>query len=162
MQPSFSYSVTHIALTCHLQLATKWVETLCPKMGFFYILLTSKRGNIAFPPPVPYIQCSAAVRAIYRKKKPQLWMEGTGKGCRCFCSLKLPYLSIMSRQFWRRLCLVDIYKKLHVSWSSYQFSDECLKRFLCLFNFLWWPLQGDTVLFITEFNMNLKSSELIT
>ena len=25
----------------------------CPKLGFFYVLLTSKGGNIAFPPPFP-------------------------------------------------------------------------------------------------------------
>jgi len=117
---------------------TTWVETLCPKLGFFCVLLTSKSGNIAFPPPVPYIQCSAAVQATYRKQKtPQLWMEGTGEGCGCFCSLKLPYLSILSQQFCRRLYLVDIIIKsymcldlltsslMNVSRDSCAFSTSC-------------------------------------
>ena len=37
-------------LSFYLQLATKWVEALRQKLGF-YVLLTSKGGNIAFPPP---------------------------------------------------------------------------------------------------------------
>ena len=49
------------------------------------------------------MQCCADVQATYRKQQtPQLWMEGTGEGCRLFCSLKLPYFSWMSQQFcWR-------------------------------------------------------------
>ena len=49
------------------------------------------------------MQCCADVQATYRKQQtPQLWMEGTGEGCRFFCSLKLPYFSWMSQQFcWR-------------------------------------------------------------
>ena len=61
-------------------LETTWVETLCPKLGFF-LCFTDININIAFPPPVPYIQCSAAVQVTYRKQKtPQLWMEGTRGG----------------------------------------------------------------------------------
>ena len=33
-----------------LQSATKWVETLRPKLFFFCVLLTSKGGNMAFLP----------------------------------------------------------------------------------------------------------------
>ena len=36
-----------------LQWATKWVETLRPETGRFYVLLTSKGGKITFPPPSP-------------------------------------------------------------------------------------------------------------
>ena len=33
-----------------------------------FILLTSKGGNIAFPPPIPSMQHCADVRATYRKQ----------------------------------------------------------------------------------------------
>ena len=82
-EASFSYSVTHIALTCHLQYYWQQRELRHSALNwdFFYVLLTSKRGNIAFPPPIPYIKCSAAVQVTYRKQKtPQLWMEGTRGG----------------------------------------------------------------------------------
>ena len=61
-------------------LATTWVETLCPKLGFFYVLLTSKRGNIAFPSPVPYIQCSTAVQATDKKTKNTSTLNGGDRG----------------------------------------------------------------------------------
>ena len=53
------------------------------------------------------MQCCAAVWATYRKQQtPQLWMEGTGKRCGFFCSLKLPYLNTMSQQVCRHFgCL---------------------------------------------------------
>ena len=110
-EASFSYSVTHIALTCHLQYYWKQRELRHSALNwdFFYVLLTSKRGNIAFPPPVPYIQCSTAVQVTYRKQKhPNFEWRGQGEGCGCFCSLKLPYLSILSQHLCRRLYLMDI------------------------------------------------------
>ena len=86
------------------QSATKWVETLHPKLGFFYVLLTSKGGNIAFlPHPLRAMLCPCSVATYRKQHTPQLWMEGTGEGCRFFCSPKLPYLSTMSQQFFRRL-----------------------------------------------------------
>ena len=46
------------------------------------------------------MQCCTDVRATYRKHQtPQLRMEGTGEGCGCLCSPKLPYLSTISQQF---------------------------------------------------------------
>ena len=85
-----------------IKLVTKWVETLRPKLGFFTIY---KLQN-------PSMQCCADVRATYRKQPtPQLWKEGTGEGQRFFCSLKLPYLSTMSQQFWRRLQLTGVCKR---------------------------------------------------
>ena len=58
------------------------------------------------------MQCCADVQATYRKQPtPQLWKEGTGEGQRFFCSLKLPYLSTMSQQFWRRLQLTGVCKR---------------------------------------------------
>ena len=71
---------------------------------FFYLLLTSKGGKISFPPLIPSMQCCAAVRATYRKQQtPQLWMAGTTEGWGFFCSVRLPSLSTMSKQFCRRL-----------------------------------------------------------
>ena len=53
----------------NVQSATKRVETIRPKLGFFYVLLTSKGGNKALiPSPIPSMQCCAAVRATYRKQ----------------------------------------------------------------------------------------------
>ena len=63
-----------------------------------------KRRKYNFSSPIPSMQCCADVRAPYRKQQTsQLWMEGTGEGCGFSCSLTLPYLSTMSRQFWRWL-----------------------------------------------------------
>ena len=74
-----------------------------PTTGLFYVLLTSKGGNIAFLPQCN-VQCCAHVLAIYRKQQtPQLWPKGTREGCGFFCSPKLPYLSSMSQQFCRLL-----------------------------------------------------------
>ena len=69
--------------------ATKWIETHRPRLGFSYVLLTSKVGNIAFPPP--------------SSPNTQIWTTGTGEECGFFCSLKLPYLSKMCQQFCCRL-----------------------------------------------------------
>ena len=80
-----------------------------PKTGLFYNLLTSKGGNIAFPPPSH--PCNVVLMfelPIEKKQTPQIWMEGKGEGQRFFCSLKLPYLSTMSQQFWRRLQLTGV------------------------------------------------------
>ena len=74
-----------------------------PKTRLFYVLLTSKGGNIASS-PIPSVQCCALVLATSRTQQtPQLWMERTGEECGFFCSPKLPCLSTMSQQFCRRL-----------------------------------------------------------
>ena len=87
-----------------LQSATKLVETLRPKLGFFLRFSDFKRRKYSFSSPIPSMQCCAHVRATYRKQQtPQLWMEGTGEGRGFFCSPKLPYLSTMSQQFCLRL-----------------------------------------------------------
>ena len=81
------------------QSVTKWVETLCPKLGFL-CFTDFKRRKYRFSSPILSMQCCANVRATYRKQQtPQLWMEGTREGCGFFCSLRLPYLSTMSQQF---------------------------------------------------------------
>ena len=67
----------------------------------FYLLLTSKGGNIAFPPPsnvVPLFELPTENNKLH-----ELWMEATGEGCGFFCSLKLPYLNTMSQQFCHQL-----------------------------------------------------------
>ena len=67
----------------------------------FYLLLTSKGGNIAFPPPsnvVPLFELPTENNKLH-----ELWMEATGEGCGFFCSLKLPYLNTMSQQFRHQL-----------------------------------------------------------
>ena len=85
----------------NLQSATKWVETLRPKLGFFTFYWLQKEEIAS---PILYMQCCTDVRAPHRKHQtPQLRMEGTGEGCGFFCSLKLPYLSTMPRPFYRRL-----------------------------------------------------------
>ena len=64
-----------------LQSATKWVETLCPKLGFFYVLLASKVGNIAFPPPSP--PCSVVPMfelPVENNKHPNFEWRGQGRG----------------------------------------------------------------------------------
>ena len=58
-----------------------------------------RKYSLSSPIPIP-MQCCADVRATYRKQLTLLlWTEGTGEGCGLFCSLKLPYLSTMSQQF---------------------------------------------------------------
>ena len=60
------------------QSATKWVETLHPKLGFFHFT-DFKRGKYSFSSPIPSMQCSATVWATYRTQQTlQLWMDGTG------------------------------------------------------------------------------------
>ena len=51
--------------------------------GFFYILLTSKGGNIAFPPPSP--PCNAVLMfklPIQDNKHPNFEWRGQGRGAR--------------------------------------------------------------------------------
>ena len=89
-----------------LQSATKWLETLRPKLGFFHFT-DFKRGKYSFSSPIPSMQCCATVQATYRKQQTcQLWMDKTGEVW-ILCSLKLPYLKPMSQQFchWLQLGL---------------------------------------------------------
>ena len=80
-----------------------------PKTGLFLQFTNFKRRKYSFSSPIPSMQCCADVQTTYRKQQtPQLWMEGTGQGRRFFCSLKLPHLSTMSQQFWRRLQLTGV------------------------------------------------------
>ena len=75
-----------------LQSATKWLETLRPKLGFFHFT-DFKRGKYSFSSPIPSMQCCATVQATYRKQQTcQLWMDKTGEVW-ILCSLKLPYVS---------------------------------------------------------------------
>ena len=62
------------------QSATKWVETLRPKLGFFHFT-DFKRGKYSFSSPIPSMQCCATVWATYRTQQTlQLWMDGTERG----------------------------------------------------------------------------------
>ena len=64
------------------------------------------------------MQCFAAVQAASKKQQtPQLWLEGSGKGCGFFSSLKLPYLSTMSQQFCHQLLV----NKGFITWSKKDF-----------------------------------------
>ena len=81
----------------------------------FYILLTSKGGNLGFPPPSP--QCRVVLMfevPIENNEHPNFeWGGGgTGEGRGFFCSLKLPYLCTMYQQFCHRLLVLF---SLHVS-----------------------------------------------
>ena len=63
-----------------VKLATKLVETLCPKQPFWRFAKL-KKGKLSFPSPTPSMQCCATVRATCRKQStPQLWMEVGGGG----------------------------------------------------------------------------------
>ena len=79
------------------QWAIKWVETLRPKQwatkwveilrqtGLFYVLLTSKGGNIAFPPPSP--RCNAVPMfklPTENNKHPNFKWRGQGRGADSF------------------------------------------------------------------------------
>ena len=70
----------------------------------FDVFRTSKGKKIAFPPPsspcnvVPLFELP-----LENKKHPNFEWRGEGRGCGFLCSLKLPYLSTMSKQFCRRL-----------------------------------------------------------
>ena len=66
------------------QWATKWVETL-HQTGLFYVLIASKGGNIAFPPPsrpcnvVPMFKVP-----IENNKHPNFKWRGQGRGVDSF------------------------------------------------------------------------------
>ena len=61
------------------QSVTKWVETLGPKLGFFYALLTSKEGNIAFPPhPLHAMLCRCS--SYYKKTTNTPPLNGGDRG----------------------------------------------------------------------------------
>ena len=62
------------------QSAKKWVETLRPKLGFFYALLTSKGGNIAFPPyPLHAMLCRCS-SYLYTENNKHTHFEWRGQG----------------------------------------------------------------------------------
>ena len=66
------------------QWATKWVETL-RQTGLFYVLLTSKGGNIAFPPPTP--PCNAVPMfklPVENNKHPNFKWRGQGRDADSF------------------------------------------------------------------------------
>ena len=68
------------------QSATKWVETL-PKTQLFYVLLASKEGNIAFPPPSP--PCNVVLMfklPIENSKHPNFEWRGQVRGGDCLFS----------------------------------------------------------------------------
>ena len=68
-----------MCLYSDLQSATKWLETLRPKLGFFHFT-DFKRGKYSFSSPIPSMQCCVTVQATYRKQQtPQLWMDKTGE-----------------------------------------------------------------------------------
>ena len=80
------------------QLATKWVETLCPKWTFWRFP-DFRRGRDSVSSPIPSMQCCALFELpLENKKHPNSEWRGQGRGFQ-----KLPYLSTMSQQFCRRL-----------------------------------------------------------
>ena len=97
------YSTVHLGVDKIATIGDKMSWDTSPKSRLFYVLWTSKGGNIAFlPHPLRAMLCPCS--SYHRKQQtPQLWMEGTGEGCGFFCSLQSPYLGTMSHQFCRRL-----------------------------------------------------------
>ena len=68
-----------------LQSATKWVETLCPWTGLFYVLLASKGGKIAFPPPSPPCNVLPMFELpTENNKHPNFEWRGQRRGADCF------------------------------------------------------------------------------
>ena len=71
--------------------ATKWIETHRPRLGFSYVLLTSKVGNIAFPPPsspwnvVPMFELPKG-----NNKHPNFEQRGQGRGADSFVLWSYP------------------------------------------------------------------------
>ena len=95
-----------MCLYSDLQSATKWLETLRPKLGFFHFT-DFKGGNIAFPPPSPPCNVVQLFKLPIENNKHHNF-EWTRQGrCGFFCSLKLSYLKTMSQQFcqWLQLGL---------------------------------------------------------
>ena len=70
----------------HLQSATKWVETLRPKLGYFMYY-----WHIAFPPPSSPCNIVLMFELPKEKNKQPTLKGGAGEGWGFFCSLKLPF-----------------------------------------------------------------------
>ena len=97
--PSFENSVAKRVLCAvpfqywelRLQSATKWVETLRPKLDFFYVLLTSKGGNIAFPPPSPPCNVVPMFELLVENNEhPTYEWRGQGRGADSFVLWSYP------------------------------------------------------------------------
>ena len=61
------------------QSATKWVETLRPKAGFF-TLYELQKEEIYLSRPIPSVQCWALVLATYRKQQKTPTLNGGDRG----------------------------------------------------------------------------------
>ena len=73
-----------------LQLATKWVETFRPKLGFFTFYWL-QRGNLAFPPlSPPYNVVSLFELSIENNKHPNCEWKGQGRGVDSFILWSYP------------------------------------------------------------------------
>ena len=86
---NFSSSV---AQARKLQSATKWVETLCLWTVGFLPFTGFKRRKNSFSSPIFSMQCSADVRATYRKKNkhPKFEWKGQGRGADSFVLWSYP------------------------------------------------------------------------
>ena len=83
-----------MCLYSDLQSATKWVETLRPKLGFFHFT-DFKRVKYSFSSPIPSMQCCATVWATctYRQehnKHPNFEWTGQGRGVDSFVLWSYP------------------------------------------------------------------------
>ena len=100
-----------------LQSATKWVETLCPKLGF-YILLTSKGGNIAFLPPSP--PCNVVPMCelpIENNKHPNFEWRGQGRVTDSFVLQSYPiWVECSCLQLWLRQIPRQNKEKYFICW----------------------------------------------
>ena len=120
------------------QSVTKWVEILCPKLGFFYVLLTSKGGYIGFPPP--FSPCNVVPMfelPIENNKHPNFqWME-QGRGVESFvlwgCPIWVQCLNNFVANFRVSTYIIWPHLLYSVSLTKYAFSMlGCCST--------WWPL----------------------
>ena len=65
-----------------------WETSL--KTGLFYVLLTSKGGNIAFPPPSPPCNVVPMFELPENNKHPNFEWRGQGRGADSFVLLSYP------------------------------------------------------------------------
>ena len=100
-----------------LQSTTKWVETLGPKLDF-YILLTSKRGNIAFLPPSP--PCNVVPMCelpIENNKHPNFEWRGQGRVTDSFVLQIYPiWVECSYLQLWLRQIPRQNKEKYFICW----------------------------------------------
>ena len=111
-----------------LQSATKQAETLHPKLGFFYILLNSSGGSIAFPSSSPPCNVVPMFKLpIENNKHPNFERRGQGRSANSFVLWSYPIWVQCSYRITRTMKLKRTRKKnLHV---CEVFQDEKIQSY---------------------------------